>query len=330
MPYTSCRWLEHGISFNTDHIEMCCLRCHKGGGRINLFEDFDINNFDWNRVLNDKKRFVDDAKNSQLPSQCEGCFELNKKNWGKGRYIDTIHFDHWTKCNSNCLYCFTHSDKNEFNSKGHYNVLPIIEDLFEKKLFKPTGEITFAGGEPTLLEEFDDLVNLFLENGARLKIHTSGLKYSETIAKGIEKGQIIVVLSADSGTKEMYSKVKGVDGFDVFWENVKKYAACQTKNNKNLVSTKYILIPDVNTNKSEIRKWLKLNKKAGVKCIASDVEDNFCAGLREADKPFPRNIRSLGKFIVNSADDLGFKFLFYNNFWYLYYDTQAKRDLFCE
>ena len=32
--YVSCHWLQHGLSFENDHIEMCCLCCHKGGGRV--------------------------------------------------------------------------------------------------------------------------------------------------------------------------------------------------------------------------------------------------------------------------------------------------------
>ena len=85
---------------------------------------------------------------------------------------------------------------------------------------------------------------------------------------------------------------------------------------------------DINTNKREISKWFNLNKKAGIRCIAADVEDNECAKLIEENKEFPRSLYRLSKYIVNKADDLGLKFLFYNNFWYLYYNTQAKRDLY--
>lgn len=330
MAYTSCRWLEHGISFNTDHIEMCCLRCHKGGGRINLQDNFNPDEFSWDNILKIKKEYIENAKKGILPKECESCFELNKKNWNKGEYIDTLHFDYWTKCNCNCSYCYTNKNKQEYNSFENYKILPVIKDLFDKKLFKPSGEITFAGGEPTLLDEFDDLVDLFLENGTKLKIHSSGLKYNETIAKGIEQGKITLVLSADSGTKEMYKTIKNVDGFEIFWENAAKYAQHQSKDNPFLVATKYILIPNVNTNKREINKWFNLNKKAGIRCIAADVEDNECAKLREENKEFPRSLYRLSKYIVNKADDLGLRFLFYNNFWYLYYNTQAKRDLYSE
>ena len=328
MAYTSCRWLEHGISFNTDHTEMCCLRCHKGGGRITLQNDFTPEKCDWDNILKIKNEYIENAKNGILPKECEGCFELCRKNWKKDQYIDTIHFDYWTKCNCNCIYCYTSTDKQSYNTFESYKILPVIEDLFRKNLFKPTGEITFAGGEPTLLDEFDDLIGLFLEKGTKLKIHSSGLKYSEALAKGIEKGQITLVLSSDSGTKEMYQKIKQVEGFDIFWENAKRYAEHQPKDNKHLVATKYILIPELNTKKSEINKWFNLNKKAGIKCVAGDVEDNECAKLRNENKNFPRYLYNLSKYIVNKADDLGFHFLFYNNFWYLYHNTQAKRDLF--
>lgn len=328
MAYTSCRWLEHGISFNTDHTEMCCLRCHKGGGRIVLQDSLNPQKFDWEKVFEIKKEYVENAKKNILPKECEGCFELSKRNWEKGQYIDTLHFDYWTKCNCNCVYCYTSKNKQEYNKLESYKILPILEDMIEKKLFKPTGEITFAGGEPTLLDEFDDIVDLFLKNDTKLKIHSSGLIFDETIAKGIEKGKITLVLSADSGCSETYKKIKQTDAFGTFWENAKRYGEYQPKDNKFLVATKYILIPEINDNKAEIRKWINMNKKAGLKCIASDVEDNWCAVLREENREFPKSLYSLAKYIVNTADDLGFKFLFYNNFWYLYYNTEAKRALY--
>ena len=41
--YESCHWLQHGLSFENDHIEMCCLCCHKGGGRLYVKANYFIN-----------------------------------------------------------------------------------------------------------------------------------------------------------------------------------------------------------------------------------------------------------------------------------------------
>ena len=34
--YTSCDWLQNGIDFELNSIEICCFRCHSGGGRLLL------------------------------------------------------------------------------------------------------------------------------------------------------------------------------------------------------------------------------------------------------------------------------------------------------
>ena len=46
-------------------------------------------------------------------------------------------------------------------------VKPIVKDMFKKGIIKKTEEscIIFGGGEPTILKEFDKLIDLFLEKG---------------------------------------------------------------------------------------------------------------------------------------------------------------------
>lgn len=317
--YTSCHWLQHGLSFENDHIEMCCLCCHKGGGRIYIKENFNGKNFNWDELFKLKQKFIEDNKNGIIDSRCEGCFNLTNRGWSDNKqYINYIHFNHWTHCNSDCIYCYTSWDKKNFQKKPHYNVMPIIKDLFKKKLFMPDGEITFAGGEPTILKEFEELVNFLVKKGAnRITVHSSGIKYSKSIEKGIKKGVLSVCLSADAGTSETYQKIKRVDKFDKFWKNVKKYAKAQNENSKYNVETKFILIPEVNTTKEEIDKWLELNIKAGIKSVVIDIEDVYCKNLRNEQIEVPAELVDLCKYIIEKTKELGLNLVGYNNFRYL-------------
>ncbi len=318
--YTSCHWLQHGLSFENDHIEMCCLCCHKGGGRLYIKENYNGKNLKWDDIFKLKEKFIKDNKQGIIDSRCDGCFNLVNKGWEDfGHYINYIHFNHWTHCNCDCIYCYTSWDKVNYQKKPHYKVLPMIKELFKKKLFKPGGEITFAGGEPTILDEFEDLVNFLLKNGAdRITVHSSGIKYSKAIEKGIKEKKLSVCLSADSGTRQMFKTVKRVDKFDKFWENAKKYSNAQKDIlNKIYVETKFILIPGVNTNKEEIDKWLDLTIQSGIASIVVDIENDYCRDLRAENKDKPKYLVDLCNYIIQRAKELNLNLVDYNNFRYL-------------
>lgn len=318
--YTSCHWLQHGLSFENDHIEMCCLCCHKGGGRLYIKENYNGKGLKWDDIFDLKKQFVEDNKNGIIDPRCEGCFNLVHRGWeDTAPYINYIHFNHWTHCNSDCIYCYTSWDKKNYQRRPHYKVLPMIKELFKKKLFKPGGEITFAGGEPTILNEFEELVNFMLKNGAeRITVHSSGIKFSKAIEKGIKEKKLSVCLSADAGTRETFKKVKRVDKFEKFWENAKKYSQAQNNlDEKIYVETKFILIPEVNTNKEEIDKWLEKTVEVGIKTIVVDIENDFCRDLRSKNLPSPQYLVDLSSYIIQRAKELDLLLIDYNNFRYL-------------
>ena len=317
--YVSCHWLQHGLSFENDHIEMCCLCCHKGGGRVYIKDDYKGKGVSWDDIFRLKQKFIDDNKNGIIDPRCEGCFNLVHKGWDdEEKYINYIHFNHWTHCNCDCTYCYTSYDKKNYNRRPHYKALPMLKELFKRNLFRPNGEITFAGGEPTILNEFDDIINFLLKNDVpRITVHTSGIKFSKAIEKGIQEGKVNVCLSADSGSRDVYKAVKRVDKFDKFWQNVEKYAQAQTPENNTLVETKFILIPEVNTTKEELEKWFNLNLAYGVKSIVVDIENEFCMALRKENKAKPQYLADLGAYIIQRAKELDFNLIDYNNFRYL-------------
>ena len=317
--YTSCHWIQHGLSFENDHIEMCCLCCHKGGGRLHIKDEYKGKGLKWDDIFKLKEKFIEENKKGIIDPRCEGCFNLVHKDWDDDqKYINYLHFNHWTHCNSDCIYCYTSWDKKNYQKKPHYKVMPMLKELFKKKLFHPNGEITFAGGEPTILNEFDDIINILLKNGVnRITVHSSGIKLSKGIEKGIKEGKLSVCLSADAGSSETFYKVKRVNKFNKFWQNVEKYAQAQPQDKKTLVETKFIIIPGINDNKQEIEKWFSLNLAYGIKSIVVDIENDYCKALREKDESRPQYLVELCDYIVKRAKELDFNLIYYNNFRYL-------------
>ena len=192
-------------------------------------------------------------KNGEIYSKCKGCYYLEERDWDNDDYFCEMLIGHWSHCNCNCIYCYTDEDKYYYNTREFYKVLPVIQDMLDKNLIRNGGEIAFGGGEPTILEEFEDLLEAFLSHGINnIRIHTSGIKFSPAIFKGLSEGKVTAIISIDSSTPETYKKIKNINAFSKVRENIGKYA----KSGGALYS-KYVLLPGFNDTLDEIKMWLK-------------------------------------------------------------------------
>lgn len=314
MKFNSCNWITHGLNFEPGHIEMCCLRCHIGGGNLYVKLDYKGEKIDWDELFALKEPFIQENKKGKINPKCEGCFNLQEKEWHELiPYFNYLHFNHWTHCNCKCIYCYTDHNKEFFNSQRYYNVYPIIKEMVDKNLLRATGEITFAGGEPTILEEFEDLIDLFIENKVnKVVIHSSGIKYSPAIARGISAGIVDVVLSLDAGCRETFKKIKNVDAFDKVVETAKMYAQAEKPENQPLVATKFILMPNINDNIQEAEKWLKVTSDCGIRSIVLDMEHEWFVTQREK-AALPQHCRDVLKYIKKRAKELNLQIILYNS-----------------
>ena len=306
--YVSCKWLESGVCFDNgvygSNVKLCCYMSAPGGGNAMIFTDYHGKKIDWNEFFKVKQRYRDIQKSGKTVPECEGCVFFEEKEWPQIHYIDNIIFDHFTKCNCACKYCYTEEDKKRYNTLKTYNIYPIIKDMFDKKIIKRGGAIGFGGGEPTILPEFEKLLDLFLKNGFDdIRVPSSGIKYSNIIAKGIASGQVSVVVSIDSSSREVYKTIKQVDAFNTVCKNLKKYAKAQ-KEFAGVIS-KYIIIPEINDTYEEIDNWLKFNKENDIRVVVIDIENSWLTRYRES-KP-DKKIVELIKYVVEKSKDMRFE-----------------------
>lgn len=272
MKYTSCIHLEHGITFFSNSVQICCISSHPGGGNIMQIPNYRGELIDWDKIFQNRKQMRDGIKNGIVPEKCTGCYYLKEQEWNSENYIDEVLIGHFTHCNCNCIYCYTEKDKKFFNNNKTYNIYPVIKDMIEKGVLSKNATVTFGGGEPTILHEFEELVYLLLDYDVyNIRIHSDGIKYSPAIEKGLKLGKITLITSIDSGSKETYEKIKQVPCYDKVWQNMAKYA--KTKNG--LIRTKYVLIPGINDSFSEIKNFLKKTRESGIRNIAFDIEDTW-------------------------------------------------------
>ena len=315
MLFKSCHWILHGLNFEFGHLEICCLRCHKGGGNIVIKNPYNGEVLDWDEVYELKKPYIEENQRGIINPKCEGCFNLYDNEWHEEteRFISYLHFSHWTHCNCNCIYCYTDVDKQFYNNSSHYSVLPAVKDLFEKKLFRKGGEITFAGGEPTILDEFEELIDLLVDNDCeKITVHTSGIKFSPALARGIKKGVIEVVVSMDAGYEETFKVIKGINAYKKVVENLKLYVEAENPENKPLVANKYIMLPEINDSIEEVEKWISVTTEAGARAIVVDIEHEWYKRQREK-AAFPQYARDILSYIHKRGEELGLEIILYNS-----------------
>lgn len=267
MKYKSCHLIEHGISIDVDSIKACCLSRDFDKGQLMIVPKYFDSKIDWNTLFNIKREQRKFQQQKDLPA-CEGCYNLREEDWDEEDYISYINFDHWSQCNSNCIYCGVQANK----PKTKNNILGAIKELIKLGKFKNNGEITFQGGEPTVLKEFEPLLNLFIKAGSKVRIHSSGILFSRAIREGLKKGAVTVVISPDSAYKETYKTVKRVDKFNKVWDNIKHYRKNLKPEMQELVKVKYIIIPGINDTFEEITEFINRIKQIDIKSVIVDIE----------------------------------------------------------
>lgn len=270
--YYSCNVIESGFDAQINSINLCCrVGNNKFANKIILINNFDGKNIDLQQLLSLKKQIKDLHKAGNIVPQCDGCIYLQKKHWeNENNTINTININNWIKCNASCIYC----DRKNFKGYKEYKIYPLIKQLIEQGYLRNPADITIAGGEPTITSDFDKTLKILMKyNIKTVRVLTNAIKYNKYIQEGIEKELVNILVSTDSGTPETYKRIKLVNQHNQVWKNLKKYASYQKIDN--LVQTKYIIMPGINSAKKELDAFIQQNAKANIKRAYLDIEIGF-------------------------------------------------------
>jgi len=307
--YYSCPWIEHGLVFFPKKLAFCCYTGLGTGENPLIRDSFSGQKINYERINTVRNMYRNFHKKGKINSICAGCRFLEYKKWDNSNYIENLYISHWTECNAKCIYCYERENPEEFAHSSHYKVLPFIQEMHNLKLLKPGGMLNFGGGEPAVLDEFEDIINYLLDNFYwGIRVHTSGIKYSPAMARIVEDGRGYIVVSADSGSPEVYKQIKQKDSYYKVFDNLRRYALKTNYKNRGMVSAKYIIIPGVNDNKNEIEKWLKACYDAGLWTCVMDVEENW---YKKHRGKIPKYIFDLIKFAEKRSKQMNISFEFY-------------------
>ncbi|MBR6163469.1 radical SAM protein [bacterium] len=304
--YLSCSWLEYGIYFSFNGLYHCCMFSHSHEN------DFPVSlpnanlTYNFKDFFNKKQLIRKQQRRGIINNRCLGCFSLEKKFWIPDNKIRKIAIGTNTACNSCCIYCTTPEKRKMLNKRPDIPIFEFFKKAINKDMITPECEIEFGGGEPTLMREFEDIMNYLLDkNFKNIKIHSSGIKYSSAIERALKSDCCELVISPDSGNRELYKKIKLTDKFDEVWGNIEKYNNAQNQI-KTQVQVKYIIIPKINDSEENIEEFFNQIIKYNVKLIRLDIETNW---FIEHNNPKDiSQILNTVKFFINKARSLNIKY----------------------
>ena len=288
--YLSCSYIENGIHFDKDSIHFCCI-IHSGNkGNVNIC-DFSGGNLPVRAIKNKRIKIIRDNQIMNRDTPCQGCPLLVEKKWANNHTdFSNISIAHYLMCNLKCKYCYMAKKWQEWiikNLEQPYDVSLVIENMLEKGLVSKNAHILFAGGEPTLYTEFENILKLALENEIFITLLSNCTKFKESVRYSLARKKMLLICSVDAGTKQTYHSVKGRDRFDTVWNNLERYAA----ESKELVQVKYIFL-DENCSKFEVKSFIKECIKRGIIniSISCDFTKNGENFKNEDGNYFPENV----------------------------------------
>lgn len=267
--YRSCHSIEGELFFNHLNKIGYCSMLTPSGGQPTLYENYTGELIDWDDFFRKRDEHIELLKNGSAPEACKDCLWIKNFDWqDRKKKFRYILINIWVKCNLKCIYCSNHKDTYVLENTKPYNIIPVLKDMIEKGYITTDTKIDIAGGESTLDSHFEELINLLIDSGIKnINLNTNATIYSDAVTRGINKGFISVITSIDAGNSRSFKRIKNANLYKAVWGNLAKYAQANQTSNKNTVRSKFIVIPNVNDSKKEIKNFLLMSKKNKVQGV---------------------------------------------------------------
>lgn len=266
MEYISCEWIENRVVLEQDKLKFCCIG-HSGSKGYVPICDYDGGELPVEEILAARRDLIARNNDPRAKSGCKGCHFLEKRDWDAERgdaLFKSVYVSNFSICNLSCRYCFVYlMEFTDISNVKGYDLLPIFQEMIEKGHLANDAYIEWGGGEPTIVKNFPEVMQLLLEKGYEQQIHTSAVRHSQELEDGLRTGHVRSVTSVDAGTRATYHEVKGRDRFDIVWENVGKYARTGGD-----MTVKYVLRYN-NSSEENIRGFIDKVLEAGVRRIVA-------------------------------------------------------------
>ena len=163
------------------------------------------------RYLASKSLLTTNKENGKLP-------QLEQK----GPAMDIVNLRITNRCNFKCIHCFPDSS-NAFEDELTYDeIVDIINELARYKVL----HITFTGGEPFLLKNFLDLVEMANSKGMIASICTNASLIDDEQISRLAKCAIgALKISMDGASEQTHDRYRGKGKFEKLVPKIRKITA---------------------------------------------------------------------------------------------------------
>src|SRR5262249_22097925 len=155
--------------------------------------------------------------------------------------------------------------------KMRYSVLNPISELLTKDLLENGALIDWGGGgEPTLFDEFEELLTEFSRRKYNQWLHTNGVRAPAAVLSGTtDCSNIHILCSVDAGAPETYKKIKKRDEYKTVWRNMFLY-----RQHGAHVVVKYI-VTEENCSRKEIHAFVQDARRHGRPFVLADIDHRY-------------------------------------------------------
>lgn len=291
-----CDDLNNSLVFFHDRIMSCC------SGQIGTvyIEGYHGEKIDWDnfrKIKNEAFTLLNENDISKSP--CNKCFFLREKKSGdviRPKY-NYLSISHWTHCNCGCIYCArmysSHGKITAAPQKSeYYDFLPILKQLYKEDLLdKDNLKVCIQGGDISVLEEFEDIIEEFLRNGfEHIDILSNNIVYQPVIKKLLELNKASFITSLDCADRKTYRRLKRVDKFDDTVNNLRKYAENGCGKD---ITVRYIVIERKNDSEKMIEDFMDLVSEIGIGTVDFMIDNKYALFTDLDEKPLPPHYKNL-------------------------------------
>jgi uncharacterized Fe-S cluster-containing radical SAM superfamily protein len=273
--YYSCRWLEGGLCFSIGALR-ACAEIHHGRGEPKLM-DYAGGPLDFNAIQKAKDEIHKQNQHGGHPA-CSGCPNLVFRRWpARTGKFDWIGITHDARCNLECNYCwlqwadYAPRHNPALYRQMRYNVLRPIREMLAKNLVADGALIDWGGGgEPSLFDEFEELLMQFSRRQYSQWLHTNAVRAPAAIVNGTaDCSDIHVLCSVDAGCPETYKRMKKRDEYRAVWRNLLLYRRRGAQ-----VVAKYIVTSE-NCSRKEISSFVRDALSHGRPHVLGDIDHRY-------------------------------------------------------
>ena len=288
-----CGWLHRSLSFYPEAALFCCYTgkipgVYYDGGELPVEKIKQVRNALIEGLDGDMNKPIEDciiydpmaqtrAERLGGPAKshpCKGCPCIERRHAVSSPpahlSLNYLAFNSFFYCNSKCDYCVRYDTK----PGDGYSIARVVDQLFKAGSIRPTCRVHFAGGEPTLNKEYMQVLSDLTGRGYAVGVHTNAIRFAPEIEKALAAGDAYIRVSLDSGDRDSFRAMKGVDKFDAVSNNIARYAAAARGRSQFLL--KYIVY-DKNNSRETLDRFVSFCKNHGV--THTIVAPNFFDGL---------------------------------------------------